>query len=262
MLPRGLALFPQSAELLAMNAAELREQGKLVEALAVTRRAVAIDPTLPQGELSIAQAEFDLGRPDSALAALHRLVDHARGVDVGEVAAPAADASPLFPGEMLPVLDGQGGASIQRPPPTAAMAMDDRARDSVLTTVAQFALAKGNTLLRAADATRRGDAFRLALGFLTLADSLNPTIQSSFLIGTAALGAASASITEAATVKRDGGGCEMMRASAPMLALARTALDSGREVAPDAVQQYLAYLGQLDAFVEGQLGMPCAGAAP
>jgi hypothetical protein len=63
-------------------------------------------------------------------------------------------------------------------------------------------------------------------------------------------------------VKRDGGGCEMMRASTPMLALARTALDSGREVAPDAVQQYMAYLGQLDAFVEGQLGMPCAGAAP
>jgi hypothetical protein len=125
--------------------------------------------------------------------------------------------------------------------------------------VAQFALAKGNTLLRAADATKRGDAFQLALGFLALADSLHPTIQSRFLVGTAALGAANAAVTEAAAAKVSGGGCEIMRASTPMLALARSSLEGGRELAPDAVEQYLAYLAQLDSFVAGQLGTTCAG---
>jgi tetratricopeptide (TPR) repeat protein len=95
-LPRGLALFPRSAELLAMNAEALRTQGRLAEALDATRRAVAIDPMLPQGELSIAQAEFDLGHPDSALTSLHRIIDRARGTT--PAAPAAAEPTPTGPG--------------------------------------------------------------------------------------------------------------------------------------------------------------------
>jgi tetratricopeptide (TPR) repeat protein len=268
-LPRGLALFPRSAELLAMNAEALRAQGKLVEALAATRRAVAIDPRLPQGELSIAQAELDLGRPDSALASLQRIVARARGA-APTAAPPTADVPTPFAGGM-PSLDGPAATPAASGPPTppaaapeaspaaAAPVPDARTRDSVLAMVAQFALAKGNTLLRAADATRRGDAFHLALGFLALADSLHPTVQSRFLVGTAALGVASAAVTEAAAVKLEGGGCEILRGATPTLALARAALEGGREVAPEAVEQYLGYLGQLDGFVAGQLGGTCGG---
>ena len=85
VVPRGLALFPSSAELLALNARDLRARGKLQESLDATRKAIAIDSTLVQGELTVAQMEIDLGRPDSALVSLHRALS--RGEDSSLVAA-------------------------------------------------------------------------------------------------------------------------------------------------------------------------------
>jgi tetratricopeptide (TPR) repeat protein len=72
-VPRGLVLFPQNATLLTMSAAELRTRGKIAEALDATRQAVALDGDLArgQGHLQIAQYHLELGRPDSAIAALH-----------------------------------------------------------------------------------------------------------------------------------------------------------------------------------------------
>ena len=84
VIPRGLALFPRSAELLALNAQLLRTRGKVAESLEASRMAVSIDSTLPQGEMMIAQAEMEMGRPDSALAALRRAI--ARGEDSAFVA--------------------------------------------------------------------------------------------------------------------------------------------------------------------------------
>jgi tetratricopeptide (TPR) repeat protein len=74
VIPRGLALFPQSAELAAINAKDLRAKGKLAESLDATKRAVELDSTMAQGRLTVAQLEIELGRPDSALVALHRAV--------------------------------------------------------------------------------------------------------------------------------------------------------------------------------------------
>jgi tetratricopeptide (TPR) repeat protein len=72
VVPRGLALFPKSADLLAMNAKDLRAKGKIAESLDATKKAVALDSTMANGQLSVAQLEIELGRPDSALVALHR----------------------------------------------------------------------------------------------------------------------------------------------------------------------------------------------
>jgi tetratricopeptide (TPR) repeat protein len=81
---RGLARFPQNAELLALNARELRARGRLAESLEASRLALAADSTLPQGDLLVAQTEMDLGRPDSALVSLRRAL--ARGEDTAAVA--------------------------------------------------------------------------------------------------------------------------------------------------------------------------------
>lgn len=72
VISRGLELFPKNAELHAMNAKALKERGKLEESLVSSRQAVALDSSLAQGQLMIAQTELELGRPDSALTAAHR----------------------------------------------------------------------------------------------------------------------------------------------------------------------------------------------
>ena len=84
VIPRGLALFPRSADLLALNAQLLRSRGRVAESLEASKLAVALDSTLIQGEMMIAQAEMELGRPDSALASLRRAL--ARGEDSAVVA--------------------------------------------------------------------------------------------------------------------------------------------------------------------------------
>ncbi len=84
VVPRGLALFPGNADLLALNAKELRARGKLAESLVATKQAAAIDTSLSGAQMSIAQLEFELGQPDSAISTLH--VALARGDDSALVA--------------------------------------------------------------------------------------------------------------------------------------------------------------------------------
>lgn len=72
VVPRGLALFPQNAALLALNASELRAKGRIADALDATKQAVALDSSMRQGHLMIAQLEIELNRPDSALKALRQ----------------------------------------------------------------------------------------------------------------------------------------------------------------------------------------------
>ena len=84
VLPRGLGLFPQSAELQAISARELRARGKLAESLEASKKAMELDSTMSQGEMMVAQLEIELGRPDSALSAMRRAL--ARGDDSSMVA--------------------------------------------------------------------------------------------------------------------------------------------------------------------------------
>jgi tetratricopeptide (TPR) repeat protein len=209
VVPRGLAAFPKSAELHALAAQELKTRGKTEEALAAMQQAVALDSTLPQGVLAIAQAEFDLGRPDSAYVSLTRALR--RGED------------------------------------TAA--------------VAQFALAKGNVLLRAAGQTQVRDDFQRALRFFALADSARPTPQSKFLLGTAALNVSKAALTEAPKLADKPASCALARLGGETLVAARSGLDAGQMVAPEVAKQYLDYAGQLAPFVDKQLALYCDAAA-
>lgn len=72
VLPRGLARFPRDGELLALHAQHLRAGGKLADAVNAMREAIAVGSTVPDAALMLAQAEMELGRPDSALASLRR----------------------------------------------------------------------------------------------------------------------------------------------------------------------------------------------
>jgi tetratricopeptide (TPR) repeat protein len=206
VLPRGLALFPKSAELLALNAKQLRTQGKVAESLESMKSAMAADSTLDEGQLMIAQAEIDLGRPDSALAALRVALAH------GE--------------------------------------------DS--TRVAQFAFARGNALYRAANGTKTSTDFALALRFLSFADSVRVTPQSRFLVGAAALGVAQRALTEAPSDKDRIHSCQLAQLGSQMIPVARSGIEAGQEVMPDAAKQSLDYLTQIEPYAGKQVAAFCA----
>ena len=205
VIPRGLAIYPQSAELQALRAQELRARGRKEEALDATRKAVALDSSLAQGELMVAQAEFELGRPDSALTALHRAVG--KGEDT--------------------------------------------------TSVAQFALSKGNALYRAANGTKNRDDYRLAMRFLAYADSLRPTPQSKFLLGASAYSVTQSALSEAPKLADSTQKCALSKLGAEMLPVAKGALEAGQEVSAEGAKQLLEYLGQLEPFAQRQVAAFC-----
>jgi tetratricopeptide (TPR) repeat protein len=205
VLPRGLMLHPTSAELLALNAKELRARGQVAQALEAARRAVELDSTIAQGRLLVAQAEMELGRPDSALLTLSR---------------------------------------------AAAAGEDKRA-------VARFALSKGNTLFRAANGTERRADFELAMRFLLLADSLETTPQTKFVLGAAALKVAQAALTDAPKISVKEESCAVSRLGQRTIGVARASLESGQDVAPETVRQFMDYLTEIAPYADKQIAAFC-----
>ena len=125
--------------------------------------------------------------------------------------------------------------------------------DSAL--IAQFALARGNQLYRAANSTKMRPDYMLALRFLTLADSVKNSPQAKLLMGVAALSVAQSAATEAPKAKD----CELSRLGFDMLAIAQPNLAAGVELAAEAVKQYQDYLAQLQPISAKQVEIFCKG---
>jgi tetratricopeptide (TPR) repeat protein len=123
--------------------------------------------------------------------------------------------------------------------------------DSAL--VAQFALSRGNTLLRAANSTKMRPDFLLAMRFLSLADSVRNSPQAKFLVGVASLSVAQSAATEAPKTKD----CELSRLGFDMIAIAQPNLAAGADIAAEAVKQYQDYLGQLQPISAKQVEVFC-----
>ena len=128
--------------------------------------------------------------------------------------------------------------------------------------VAQFALSKGNTLYRAANGTHMSADFGLALRFLAFADSVKPSVQSTFLMGATALGLAQAALTEAPKLADKVEACRLARLSGDMVPVARNGLQAGQSAYGDAAKQSLDYLTQLEPYVGPQVTAFCVATAP
>lgn len=123
--------------------------------------------------------------------------------------------------------------------------------------VAQFALARGNTLYKAAAASKARLDFATAARFLQLADSLAPSPESKFLLGAAAFSVGQSAATEAPK----SASCDLSRQADSWLSTAEAKLPGGGSVAPEAAKQYLDYVAQLRPYVENQLKQFCGDSA-
>lgn len=123
--------------------------------------------------------------------------------------------------------------------------------------VAQFALAKGNTLYRAANATKTSNDFLLAYRYLTFADTVKSTMSSKFLVGATALGIAQAALTEASKVPDKTEACRLVHLGADMVPIARAGLSAGTEAFGDAAKQSLDYLTELEQYVGPSTTVAC-----
>ena len=127
--------------------------------------------------------------------------------------------------------------------------------DSAL--VAQFALARGNALLRAASQTKQRPDFLLAMRFASLADSVRDTPNAKFLMGVTATNVALSAATEAPKTKD----CELSRLGFEMIAIAQPNLAAGADISAEAVKQYQDYLAQLQPVSAKQVEVFCKGAS-
>jgi tetratricopeptide (TPR) repeat protein len=137
---------------------------------------------------------------------------------------------------------------------SAFVAMQDATKhgeDS--TTVAQFALARGNALYKAATGTQKREDYQRAIKFLELAEHIAPSPQAKFLLGASELSVSQSAATEAPTAKS----CELTKLADASLTEAEINLVSGGSVAPDAAKTYLDYVAKLRPYIADQMKALC-----
>jgi hypothetical protein len=127
-------------------------------------------------------------------------------------------------------------------------------------TVAQFALSKGNVLFRAANGTKSRGDFQLAMRFLSFADSLKSTPQTKFLLGAAALSVAQTALTDAPKITIREESCVVSQIGADTIPIARASLEAGQDVSPEATKQFLEYLDQISPYADKQIAAFCSTA--
>jgi len=123
--------------------------------------------------------------------------------------------------------------------------------DSAL--VAQYALSRGNTLLRAANSTKQRPDYLLAIRFLSLADSVRNSPQAKFLVGVASFSVGHSAATDAPKTKD----CELSRLGFEMFAVAGPNLAAGADLAAEQVKIYQDYLAQLQPVSAKQVEVFC-----
>ncbi|MFL5561041.1 MAG: tetratricopeptide repeat protein [Gemmatimonadaceae bacterium] len=128
--------------------------------------------------------------------------------------------------------------------------------------VAQYALSVGNRMYKAANAMKNGEpsenepkraAMQQAITYLALSDSLVPSPTPKFLEGVSYFTIGQLAATDAPKLKS----CELANLAQQSLGKAQIYLTQGGSTAPDAAAQYLGFLKQYAAPVEGQVKKFC-----
>jgi tetratricopeptide (TPR) repeat protein len=226
----GVAKFPKDAPLYITYLQLLR-----VESEAALPRGLAAFPDNPELHVLAAQSMKSSGNSAGALAETRR----------------ALAANPRLPHGFLQLAQLEIDVG-QIDSAYAAIEQASKYGESQ-TTVAQFALARGNALYKAATGTQKRDDYLRAMKFLALATRVGPTAESKFLLGASALSVSQSASTEAPATKS----CELSKLADSSLTEAEINLVSGGSVAPDAAKQYLDYAAKLRPYVTDQVKSFC-----
>jgi tetratricopeptide (TPR) repeat protein len=124
--------------------------------------------------------------------------------------------------------------------------------------VAQFALARGNALYKAATTSQKRDDFQRAMKFLALAAQLAPTAEAKFLVGASALSISQSAANEAPQSKS----CDLSKLADSSLTEAEINLVGGGSAAPDVAKTYLDYVAKLRPYVADQIKSYCSSGGP
>jgi tetratricopeptide (TPR) repeat protein len=137
---------------------------------------------------------------------------------------------------------------------SALTAIDQAAKNGESSaTIAQFALARGNTLYKAAQTSQKRDDFQRAIKFLAVSEHIAPSPEAKFLLGASSLSVSQSAATDAAPAKS----CELSKLADSSLTDAEINLVSGGSVAPDAAKQFLDYVAKLRPYVADQVKSFC-----
>src|SRR5215831_12546274 len=233
----GVAKFPKDAGLYLVYVQLLRAENDVA-----LGRGLAAFPDSPELHVLAAQTMKSTGNAAGALAETKR----------------ALAANPRLPHGYLQLAQLELDLGQIDSAYAAIAAAPEHGEDR--TTVAQFALARGNVLYKAATTSQKREDFQLARRFLTLAATLSPSAESKFLIGASALSISQSAATEAPATKS----CDLSKLADSSLTEAEINLVSGGSAAPDAAKQFLDYVAKLRPYVADQVKTFCdrAGGRP
>lgn len=234
ILARGVSSFPSDARLYSLYSQYIR-----AEADTVIPRGLALFPRSADLLAMNAKVLRERGKVEASLASTKLAVALDSSIRQGHLLIAHMELQLSRPDSALQAL--HTGLS--------------RGEDSSL--VAQFALAEGNTMYRAASGTKVLADYRHALGFLAFADSVRPSPQAKFLTGATALAIAQSVITTAGQDADRTAACRQVREGTELIPLSRTGLEAGRELYAEPARQSLEYLDKLDVYAQQQVRALC-----
>ena len=205
------------------------------QASEVIARGAAKFPNDPNLVLFNASAQLKAGNAQGAADAARR----------------ALAANPKLENAYLVLAQAQGQLN---QPEAVAVTLQDAARNGVNKSIlAQLALQQGNTMFKAAQASKDRADFQRAIRFLAMSDSLEASADAKFLIGASAFSVGQSATIEANERKN----CALARTARDSFTLAEANLPAGGQKFPNEAAQLLTAIPQFTPAVNNMIGRFC-----
>ena len=168
-----------------------------------------------------------------------------------DAARRALVANPKLENAYLILAQAQGQLN---QPEAVATTLQDAARNGVNKTIlAQLALQQGNTLFKAAQASKERTDFQRAIRFLAMSDTLEASADAKFLIGASAFSVGQSATIEANERKN----CALARTARDSFTLAQANLPAGGQKFPNEAAQLLTAIPQFTPAVDNMISRFC-----